>query len=473
MSKQQEVFFRQIVGTCDIAALVVSYAIAYWLRDRLFGPWYGALLPFAEYVWILWVVVPTWLFLFRRSGLYNPASYRSLGGLFRVLVKVQVLGGLCLLSVMYLTRSAQISRLLLQSYLAVSFVALAVEKGGVKAMLDYSRKSQGIHRRQVLVVGAGFRMERHLQLLSDHPHWSTEVIGFLSANGSENSQFHGKPVLGQQEDLSQVLTTHVVDEVVLVPSRGEVFDIKRLALACAERGITFRTLLEAPAAPIGRYRIEEVGGGRYFLSLEPVPLDPLHLLLKRLFDIVGATVGLLLCGPVLLWYSFRIRRESPGSALFCQTRVGQNGRLFSLYKFRTMYPDAEERLKDLLTCNEMQGFIFKMKDDPRVTPTGGVLRRRHLDELPQFWNVLKGEMSLVGTRPPTPNEVAEYRPHHHRRLSMKPGITGLWQLNGNEAVNDFEDVVRLDWEYITNWSLWLDCKVLAKTAVKVVRGGGW
>jgi exopolysaccharide biosynthesis polyprenyl glycosylphosphotransferase len=473
MSKRQEIFFRQIVGAGDVATLIASYVVAYWLRDRLFGPWYGPLLPFAEYAWILLVIVPIWLLLLRRFGLYDPICYTSLGRLLRAVVKVQVLGGLCLLSVMYLTRSGQISRLLLQCYLGVSFLALMAEKWGMKAVLDHYRKSQGVHRRQVLVVGTGFRTEKYLQLLGDHPHWNIDVMGFLSANGKEDSQFYGKPVLGQLPDLLPVLATHVVDEVVIVPSRGEVIDFRQLAVTCAEMGIPFRTLVEAPPAPIGRYHIEDVGGGRYFLSLETVPLDPFHLLVKRLIDIVGATVGLLLCGPVLLWYNFKIHRESPGPVFFRQMRVGQNGRLFPLYKFRTMYPDAEERLKDLLTYNEMQGFIFKMKDDPRVTPTGRVLRRRHLDELPQFWNVLKGEMSLVGTRPPTPNEVAEYQPHHHRRLSMKPGITGLWQLNGNETVNDFEDVVRLDWEYITNWSLWLDCKILAKTVVKVVRGGGW
>jgi exopolysaccharide biosynthesis polyprenyl glycosylphosphotransferase len=374
---------------------------------------------------------------------------------------------------MYLTRSAQISRLLLQSYLGVSFVALMLEKRWIKVVLDSYSEKRSAQRTQVLVVGTGFRTERYLRLLSEHPHWGTEVIGFLSVDGKENSQFSGKPVLGRVADLPQVLTTQVVDEVVFVPSRGEVVDIKRLTLTCAERGITFRTLVEAPPAPVGRYHIEEVGGGCYLLSLETVPLDPLQLLLKRLFDIVGATTGLLLCGSVLLWYSFKIRRESPGPVLFRQIRVGQNGRLFPLYKFRTMYPEAEERLKDLLVWNEMQGFIFKMKDDPRVIPTGRMLRCRHLDELPQFWNVLKGEMSLVGTRPPTPDEVAQYQPHHHRRISMKPGITGLWQLSGNETVNDFEDIVRLDCEYITNWSLWLDCKILAKTVGKVVKGGGW
>lgn len=158
---------------------------------------------------------------------------------------------------------------------------------------------------------------------------------------------------------------------------------------------------------------------------------------------------------------------------FAQTRVGKNGRRFSLYKLRTMYADAGQRLNELARFNEMRGPIFKMKNDPRVTPTGRVLRERHLDELPQFWNVLKGDMSLVGTRPPTTSEFEVYDDHHYRRLSIKPGLTGLWQIKGNGKVTDFEDVVKLDCEYIDNWSIWLDCKIIAKTVIKMISRTGW
>jgi lipopolysaccharide/colanic/teichoic acid biosynthesis glycosyltransferase len=159
--------------------------------------------------------------------------------------------------------------------------------------------------------------------------------------------------------------------------------------------------------------------------------------------------------------------------IFRQQRVGQNGRRFTIYKFRTMCAGAEQIKAALGAQNEMKGPIFKLRGDPRVTPTGRKLRSRHLDELPQFWNVLKGEMSLVGTRPPTDDEIVAYLGHHQRRLSIKPGLTGLWQLNGNGAVKDFEDVVKLDCEYIDNWSLWLDAKIVAKTVTKVMRGDGW
>lgn len=298
-------------------------------------------------------------------------------------------------------------------------------------------------------------------------------MGFISSNGGESPQFCGKPVLGQLVDLSAVLREHVVDEVVVVSPWREGVDLEELAGVCKERGVTFRTLVEMPPARGGSYHVEDLGMGLYLLSMETIPQETLALFIKRLLDIIGATVGLILCGLVYLWYGPKIHRESPGPVLFRQTRVGQNGRLFTLYKFRTMCLDAEKRLKELHSGNEMKGNIFKIKDDPRVTPTGRVLRRRHLDELPQFWNALKGEISLVGTRPPTPNEVAQYLPHHCRRLSMKSGITGLWQLNGNGVVNDFEEIVRLDCEYIDKWSLWLDCKILANTVMKVMRGSAW
>jgi len=191
-----------------------------------------------------------------------------------------------------------------------------------------------------------------------------------------------------------------------------------------------------------------------------------------LIDNLGALVGLGVFSVMYLYYAPKIRRDSPGPAIFRQTRVGKHGRLFILYKFRTMYQDAEKLLQTLTAQNQMNGPIFKIKNDPRITTLGQRLRSSHVDELPQFWNVFRGDMSLVGTRPPTPEEVAQYLPSHHRRLSMKPGLTGLWQLNGNQ-VSDFAEIVRLDCQYIDEWSLYLDLKILVKTIQKTIRGTGW
>jgi len=247
-------------------------------------------------------------------------------------------------------------------------------------------------------------------------------------------------VLGTTEELPAVLRSHVVDEVVVVTPLDSAV-LKGISRCCSARGITLRILVEVPPPRLGVWTAEHLGDGSFLLSLASVPQNNIRLLLKRTIDVIGATIGLSLCGVAYIWCALHMPRETGDSVLFDQRRVGQNGRRFNLYKFRTMLSGAEQYKTELEAQNQMNGPIFKLKDDPRVTPTGRKLRSRHLDELPQFWNVLKGEMSLVGTRPPTEDEVAAYAEHHHRRLSIKPGLTGLWQLEGNDVVDEFEEVV--------------------------------
>ncbi|MBP3876901.1 MAG: sugar transferase, partial [Lachnospiraceae bacterium] len=188
-----------------------------------------------------------------------------------------------------------------------------------------------------------------------------------------------------------------------------------------------------------------------------------RLWIKRGIDIVGGLVGLLLTAVLTLFIAPAIKLDSPGPVFFSQIRVGKNGRRFRIYKFRSMYQDAEERLAELMKDNEMNGLMFKMENDPRITPVGNFLRKTSLDEFPQFWNVLKGDMSLVGTRPPTEQEFEQYNEHYRRRISMTPGLTGMWQVSGRSDITDFDEVVRLDLEYIDNWSLTLDIKILLQT----------
>ncbi len=196
------------------------------------------------------------------------------------------------------------------------------------------------------------------------------------------------------------------------------------------------------------------------------------MLLKRLMDIIGGFVGVILTGIMLLFIGPAIKLDSPGPVFFSQTRIGKNGRRFKIYKFRSMYIDAEERKKELMKNNEMSGLMFKMEDDPRVTKVGKFIRKTSLDEFPQFINVLKGDMSLVGTRPPTENEFEQYNEHYRRRLSMTPGLTGMWQVSGRSDIKDFDEVVKLDLEYIDNWSIGLDIKILFQTVAVVLFGKG-
>lgn len=196
------------------------------------------------------------------------------------------------------------------------------------------------------------------------------------------------------------------------------------------------------------------------------------ILAKRTLDIIGGIVGLLITGIFLIFVGPAIMIESPGPIFFSQTRVGKNGRRFKIYKFRSMYMDAEERKKELMEQNKMSGLMFKMDDDPRITKVGKFIRKTSIDEFPQFWNVLKGDMSLVGTRPPTEDEFKQYKARYKKRLSMKPGITGLWQVSGRSTITDFEDVVKLDVQYIENWSFGMDLKILLQTVLVVLKHDG-
>ena len=193
---------------------------------------------------------------------------------------------------------------------------------------------------------------------------------------------------------------------------------------------------------------------------------------KRLIDTVLSLIAFIILSPLLLITALAVKFSSPGPVLFKQQRLGLHGKVFTIYKFRSMYKDAEERKKELESQNEMNGFMFKMKDDPRITKVGKFIRKTSIDELPQFYNVLKGDMSLVGTRPPTVDEFRQYESHQKRRLSAKPGITGLWQVSGRNEIKDFEDVVKLDVQYIDNWSIGLDIKIILKTIKVVFEKGG-
>lgn len=204
----------------------------------------------------------------------------------------------------------------------------------------------------------------------------------------------------------------------------------------------------------------------------PTVISPGKLALKRFVDIIGGIVGTVLSLPIILIVAIPLKIESPGPLIFKQQRVGKNGRIFNIYKLRSMYQDAEERKKALMEQNKMDGHMFKMDNDPRITKVGKFIRKTSIDELPQFWNVLKGDMSLVGTRPPTVDEFEKYESHHKRRLSMKPGITGKWQVSGRSDIQDFEEVVKLDCEYIDEWSPFLDIQILFKTVGVVLTHKG-
>jgi exopolysaccharide biosynthesis polyprenyl glycosylphosphotransferase len=352
----------------------------------------------------------------------------------------------------------------------VALFSYPISSVGARRIASHFRQRQGRGLRRVLIVGTRVQAESYLTAL-DKSLELAQVIGYLYLDQGRLC-LDGSVLSDGIERIEFVLEDLAVDEVVLA-SQDELLNSEDLVHACTTRGIIFRTLVRMPNVGLGKHVALTLSGGDFLLSIETVPRQPLLLGTKRLVDIVGAIFGLAICAVVYAIFARRIQRETNGEVFFKQTRVGRNGRLFTLYKLRTMCADAEYRLPELLTRNEMKGHMFKMREDPRVTQLGRILRRHHIDELPQFWNVLRGDMSLVGTRPPTCSEVSQYEPHHRRRLSMKPGITGLWQLRGNAAISDFEEIVRLDCRYIDNWSLFFDLRIIVETLLHLIRGNGW
>jgi exopolysaccharide biosynthesis polyprenyl glycosylphosphotransferase len=271
--------------------------------------------------------------------------------------------------------------------------------------------------------------------------------------------------------LTTFLSEAAVDEVLFTDVVSVMRDVEEMVTRCSEQGV--RTSLVADLFNMGMFRSElSYFGSVPLVHYQTPPGDGFDLAVKRLFDIVTSAVLLMVLAPLFAIIAIAVRTDSPGPILFKQRRVGLNGRIFSLYKFRSMQLDAEAQLSALRKENEMQGPAFKLRNDPRVTPVGRFIRRHSLDELPQLWNVFRGDMSLVGPRPPMPDEVQLYDRKERRRLSMRPGLTCTWQVSGRNDIADFESWVQLDLEYIDNWSLGLDFSLLVRTVPAVVFGSG-
>ena len=277
------------------------------------------------------------------------------------------------------------------------------------------------------------------------------------------------PVVAGASDFMYYVRKNVVDEVFI--NLDSVSESEKLSEDLLEMGVVvhFKLMHESILAP--SRVIEKYGDYMVFTSSMNVATTR-QIVIKRIADILGSIVGLLITLVAFVIFAPIIKLQSPGPVFFKQKRVGKNGRRFWLYKFRSMYVDAEERKKELMAQNEMSGNMFKMENDPRIIPIGRFMRKYSIDELPQFWNVLKGEMSMVGTRPPTEDEFVSYEAHHRARLGIKPGLTGMWQVNGRSSITDFEEVVALDTQYISNWNIGMDIRILFKTVLVVLRGSG-
>lgn len=292
----------------------------------------------------------------------------------------------------------------------------------------------------------------------------------------EVNQVCGVPVVANLENVVGWIRTASLDEVYINLPLDENYNVPELIEELEDMGIVAIVNIPSMEKIVEDSKFDNfnciVKSGYPMVVFSPTVENDTKMFIKRIVDLIGGLVGTIISLPIILLAAIPLKLESPGPLIFKQQRVGKNGRIFNIYKLRSMYVDADRRKKELMEKNKMDGHMFKMDDDPRITKVGKFIRKYSIDELPQFWNVLKGDMSLVGTRPPTIDEFEKYESHHKRRLSMKPGITGNWQVSGRSNIQDFEEVVKLDCEYIDNWSLGLDVKILIKTVGVVLTHKG-
>ena len=290
----------------------------------------------------------------------------------------------------------------------------------------------------------------------------------------------GIPVVCTVEEIPSYIQTRWIDGII-IDQNSQMLLPEKITNICIAMGVSIhRSIAEVGKEGNGNQEMERLGGFMVVTTAMRMATSR-QLFLKRALDICGAVVGLILTAILSIFVAPAIFISSPGPVIFSQTRVGKNGRRFKIYKFRSMYLDAEKRKKELMEKNEMNGLMFKMDADPRIIGSGpdgtrhGIgwfIRKTSIDELPQFYNILKGEMSLVGTRPPTEDEWEQYEYHHRGRMAIKPGLTGMWQVSGRSNITDFEEVVKLDMDYIQHWNIGLDIKILLKTVLVVLKGQG-
>jgi exopolysaccharide biosynthesis polyprenyl glycosylphosphotransferase len=441
----------------DLCVLVVASVAAHAVRTAL-DPMFPEITDYAP---LFGFMIAIWSMLMYRFGLYDTPRGGSVQDDFVGLIKVSVAGFFLAGALIFGLKLYFVSRLLVGIFSIVAFVLLSCERVIMRPLIARTSASE----RSVLVVGRGTQVQEIRGILQDEEHWGVRLV-----------EPHVNPVMSADADdtaaaVSTLLTTTVVDEVIFAVSPSELAHIEPSLLVCERLGVKAHVSVAMGNLQLAKAVTNELRGIP-LLTFTTTPLDERHLLAKRVLDVAASTALLTLLAPLMAMIALAVKLTSRGPVMFKQVRAGANGRPFVMYKFRSMCEEAESLQAQLAGANEMSGPVFKMRNDPRLTPLGRFLRRTSFDELPQLWNVLKGEMSLVGPRPPVPSEVLRYESWQRRRLSMKPGLTCLWQVSGRSEIADFDHWMKLDLQYIDTWSLSLDLRILARTVPAVVSGRG-
>lgn len=446
----------------DILSVVLSFIIA--IKLRFAGTGRDAIFNDREYlVCALLVLI---CILYGVFTDYNREFFsRGFFVEFVAILKYEVVMLVMFAAVVFLVQAKLFSRLAFILYAVINFMLTYVLHITFKQAVLKTYSSSDISDK-VLIVSDSKHIKGLLENLKESKEWNYSITSIALLDQQKKPKktrtIDNIPVVAGTDDLFEVATLLPLDVVFIEAQDYEITKIREIIDNFETMGIAChysveRKELDLPGKSAGRF------AGQAVITFSLNNTDYRRMLIKRAIDIVGSIVGLIITAIFAPFVAVAIKVESNGPIFFSQERIGKNGRRFKIYKFRSMYTDAEERKAQLMKENEMKGLMFKMEDDPRVTKVGKFIRKTSIDELPQFYNVLKGDMSLVGTRPPTVDEFERYSVYYRRRLSIKPGLTGLWQVSGRSNIDNFDEVVKLDLEYIENWSLLLDFKIILQT----------
>ena len=466
MLKEREVILRRFLIFVDACVLILAYLFAIFVNS-LVGP---EPIPILKFSLALAFAIPYWGLTLYACGLYRSIRTRTYLEVLWAVAKAAIVTFLLLGTFIFLFKLTFVSRIFFLLFMGFGFIFIWLEKTLIFMSSHYVRR-QGLNTRRLLIVGTGRRAIEFVKKVDSHPEWGFEVLGAIDDEPGRGVQQVGRlAIVGGLEDIPSIFHRDAVDEVVFLVPRSRLNALQGAIDDCETEGVVVTVAVDLFDTKLARSSVTELDG-LPLLHFRTTHAKEWELLLKRIFDFSASGLGLLLLSPLFLVMAVLIKTTSKGPVFFKQDRLGLAGRRFRLYKFRTMRLGAHAFLSDVTDLNSMTSPEFRAKKTSWITPIGRFMRKFSIDELPQLINVFVGHMSIVGPRPTVPDEVEKYKDWQRRRFSMKPGITCLWQVNGRNNIA-FEDWMKLDLEYLDNWSLWMDAKILMKTVPVVLFGIG-